>query len=152
MSFGPVETPTKIKQIDSTPEGIDLGKLGVVFRKNLLWIILIFLLTNIIGYLTIRWTKDLYESESELKLDTKQNATGLGIKTIVEDQNLNVISGEIEQIKSKLFFSRVIDSLDLRISYYSLGKVLKDEMYKRSPFQIKHFIKKSIPYDLLQFH
>src|SRR6478735_3993042 len=147
MSLGSVETPTKIKHIESTPEGIDLGKLGMVFRKNLLWIILIFLLTNSIAYLTIRWTKDLYESESELKLDIKQNATELGIKTIVEDQNLNVIAGEIEQIKSRLFFSRVIDSLDLSISYYSQGNVLKDEMYKGSPFHVKHFIKKNIPYD-----
>ncbi len=142
-----METPTKFKKIDATPEGIDIEKLGVVFRKNLLSIILIFLFANFVAYLTIRWTKDLYESVSELKLDTKQNATGLGIKSMVEDQNLNIIAGEIEQIKSKLFFTRVIDSLDLKISYYSIGKVLNDEMYKRSPFHVKHFVKTNMPYD-----
>jgi len=142
-----VEAPSKFQPINTTQEGIDIEKLSTVFRKNLLWIILIFLASNITAYLTIRWTKDLYESESELKLDTKQNASGLGIKGIVEDQNLNIISGEIEQIKSKLFYTRVIDSLDLQISYYSIGKVLKDEMYKRSPFKVKHFIKSGFPYD-----
>ena len=70
-----METPTKLKNIDVTPEGIDFEKLGIIFRKNLFWVILLFLATNTIAYLTIRWTKDLYESESELKLDTKQNAT-----------------------------------------------------------------------------
>ena len=142
-----METPAKFNQVNMAPEGIDFEKLGVVFRKSLPWIILIFLSTNIAAYLTIRCTKDLYESESELKLDTKQNATELGIKSIVEEQNLNVISGEIEQIKSKLFFSRVIDSLDLNISYYSIGKVLKDEMYKRSPFEIRYFVKRNMLYD-----
>jgi len=118
----------------TSPESIDTEKLSAVFRKNLIWIILIFIVTNLTAYLTIRWTKDLFESESELKLDIKRDATELGIKTMIDDQNLNIVSGEIEQIKSKLFFSKLIDSLDLSISYYSVGKVLKDEMYKRSAF------------------
>jgi len=120
----------------TSPESIDPEKLSAVVRKNLLWIILIFIATNLTAYLTIRWTKDLFESESELKLDIKRDASELGIKTMIDDQNLNIISGEIEQIKSKLFFSKLIDSLDLTISYYSVGKVLKDEMYKRSTFLV----------------
>jgi len=43
----------------------------------------------------------------------------------------------LRRIKSKLFFSKVLDSLDLSVSYYSVGKVLKDEMYKRSSFYVK---------------
>lgn len=119
-------------------EGIDLEKLSNIVRKNLVWIIAIFLVSNLVAYLSLRWTKDVYESYSELKLDIKQEATGLGIKNIVDDQNLNLVSGEIEQIKSKLFFNRVIDSMDLWISYYSVGKVLVDEMYKRPPFIVAY--------------
>lgn len=117
-------------------EGIDLNKLKVVIRKNIIWIIGVFLIVNLTAYLTIRWTKDVYESESEMKLDIKKDATELGIKTLVEDQNLNVISGEIEQIKSKVFLNRVIDSLDINIGYYSIGKVLVDEKYKYSPIWV----------------
>lgn len=117
-------------------EGIDFNKLRIVLRKNFIWIIGIFLAINLAAYLTIRWTKDVYESESEMKLDIKQDATELGIKTLVEDQNLNIISGEIEQIKSKVFLNRVIDSLDINIGYYSIGKVLVDEKYKYSPIQV----------------
>ncbi|MBX2942796.1 MAG: polysaccharide biosynthesis tyrosine autokinase [Cyclobacteriaceae bacterium] len=114
-------------------EGIDLNKLKIVIHKNIIWIIGLFLIVNLVAYLTIRWTKDVYESESEMKLDIKQDATELGIKTLVEDQNLNVIAGEIEQIKSKVFLNRVIDSLDINIGYYSIGKVLVDEKYRYSP-------------------
>ncbi len=115
-------------------EGIDFEKLAIVFKKNILWVVLIFLATNFISILSLRYTRDLFESESELKLDIKQNATDLGIKTVIEDQSINIVSGEIEQMKSKLFISKLIDSMDLKVSYYSLGKVLIDEMYKRSPF------------------
>ncbi len=120
-----------------SPDSIDTEKLVAVLRKNLVWIILIFLATNLIAYLTIRYTKDLFESESELKLDIKRDATELGIKTMIDDQNLNIVSGEIEQIKSKLFFHKLIDSLDLSVSYFSVGQVLKDEMYKRSSFLVR---------------
>jgi tyrosine-protein kinase Etk/Wzc len=121
---------------NSQIEGIDTDKLLSVVRKNKWWILSLFIVCNLIAYLTIRWTKDLFESQSEMKLDIKRDATELGIKTLVEDQNLNMIAGEIEQIKSKVFFDRVIDSLDIQISYYSIGNVLKDEMYKRSPFLV----------------
>jgi tyrosine-protein kinase Etk/Wzc len=128
-------------------EGIDFEKLGAVFRKNLLWVIVIFISSVLAAYLTLRYTKDLFESESELKLDIKRDATELGIKTVVEDQNLNMVSGEIEQIKSKLFINQLIDSLDLKISYYSVGNVLRDEMYKRSPYHVEWRQASSYHYD-----
>jgi len=119
-------------------ENLDFDKLWMLVRKNV-WIILAILVaTNLAAYLTLRWTKDIYESSSELKLDIKQDATALGISQIVEDQNRNLIAGEIEQMRSKLFFSRVIDSLDLWVSYYSIGNVLDFEMYRGSPFRISY--------------
>jgi tyrosine-protein kinase Etk/Wzc len=125
------------KPINTGPiEGIDLDKLQSVVRKNKWWILFFFIICNSVAYLYIRWTKDLFESESEMKLEIKKDATDLGLKNIVEDQNLNLISGEIEQIKSKVFFSRLIDSLDIGTSYYSIGNVLTDEMYQRSPFLV----------------
>lgn len=134
-------------QSNQSFEGIDFDKLFSVVKTAKWWILLIFIGCNIAGYLTTRWTKDLYESESELKLDIKRDATALGIKTIVDDQNINVVSGEIEQIKSKVFIGRVIDSLDLQVSYYSIGNVLTDEMYKRSPFLVKPQISNNKLYD-----
>jgi len=132
-----VENQRDIKGHVNDFEGIDFEKLKIVVRKNIIWIIGIFLVANLSAYLVIRWTKDVYESESEMKLDIKQDAMELGIKTMVEDQNLNIISGEIEQIKSKVFLNRVIDSLDINIGYFSIGKVLVDEKYKYSPINVE---------------
>lgn len=129
--------PPKFSDKPVSSEGIDLEKLRAVFIKNKWWIILIFLSCSIAGYLTTRWTKDLYESESELKLDIKRDASELGIDKLTQDPNIDVVSGEIEQIKSKLFFNRILDSLNLFVSYFSEGNVLFDEMYKRSPFRVE---------------
>ncbi len=129
-------------------ESIDIDKLFVTIRKNSYWILLIFIITNLSAYLTIRYTKDLYESESELKLDVKQDATELGIKNFVEDQKLNIIAGEIELIRSKIFFNRIIDSLELDLSYYAIGKVLNDEMYKRSPFAVTYSLTSKSYFDI----
>lgn len=131
-----MERSPEIKQSKGS-DSIDNDKLLAVFKKNLIWVILIFILANLASYLTLRYTRDLFESESELKLDIKRDATDLGIKTIIDDQNLNIVSGEIELIKSKLFFNKLVDSMNLDISYYSLGKVLEDEMYKRAPYDVK---------------
>ncbi|ELR71784.1 putative tyrosine-protein kinase in capsular polysaccharide biosynthesis region [Fulvivirga imtechensis AK7] len=122
-------------------EGIDLDKALTVLRKSIPWILLIFIVTNLSAYLYIRWTKPLYESESELKLDVKSDASELGLLGLSENKNLNIISGEIELIKSKLFFSKVIETVDLDLSYYTAGQVLNDEKFKTSPFIVDYNLK-----------
>ncbi len=122
---------------------IDFDKVGTVLKKSFLWIIVIFILTNSLAYLAIRWTKPLYESQSELKLDVKSDATELGLTGFTENKNLNIISGEIELIKSRLFTSKVIETVDLDISYYTAGQVLNDEKYQASPFEIDYKLKNS---------
>ena len=128
-------------------QAIDLDKAMTVFTKNLPWITLIFAITLTAAYLVIRWTKPLFESTSELKLDVEANATELGLTTFGENNNLNVISGEIELIQSKLFFNKIIDSFDMGISYFTEGNVLNDEKYMSSPFKIDYILKDAAIYD-----
>jgi len=119
-------------------EGIDLNKLRVIIWKNISWIIAILLITNAVAFLIIRYTKDLYESSSEIKLDIKNEASELGFKTFAPDepQNADIISGEIEIIRSKLFLNKVLDSLNLDVSYFSKGEVLNHELFTNTPFFI----------------
>ena len=117
---------------------IDFEKLLTVIRKSWIWIVLILVITNLAAYLVIRWTKPVFESYSDLKLNIKNDANILGFMEVSEDQNLNSLSGEIELLKSKLFFNKVIETLDLRISYYSVGNILEDEKYNRPPFKVEY--------------
>lgn len=118
------------------PETLDVNKLFLIIKKNWLWIVLIFLLINSIAYLYIRYTKKLYESESEIKLDVKTETSAFGIKNALEDQYLNLMSGEIELIQSRLFLSKVVEQPDFDVSFISVGRVLVDEMYKNAPVAV----------------
>ncbi|HCW06156.1 MAG TPA: hypothetical protein DGG95_02185, partial [Cytophagales bacterium] len=129
----PIENRIPSNQQDA----IDTDKLRAVVKRNTWWIVVIFLFCNGSAYLATRWTKDVFESESQLKLDVKRDATELGIKEVVQDQNNDMVLGEIEQIKSKVFLNKIIDSLNLIVSYYSEGNVLNNELYKSSPFKVE---------------
>lgn len=142
-----MQDPAHINNSSSDNESIDFNKLKLVIRNNWYWIALIFLSVNAAAALYIRYTKNIYESESSLKLDIKQDATDLGIKSMVEDQNLNLISGEIEIIQSKLFLNRVLDEANFEASFFSVGHVLNEELYRNAPANIIYFSKNHSLYD-----
>ncbi|MEL7004579.1 MAG: Wzz/FepE/Etk N-terminal domain-containing protein [Bacteroidota bacterium] len=141
-----MDTPNQIIKNEEF-EGIDFDKALNVLQKSIIWVILIIFSTTLVAYLSVRWTKPMYESSSQLKLDVEANASELGITALGESNNINVISGEIELIRSKLFFNKVIDNIDLNISYYTTGNVLNDEKYRTSPFLVKYDLKNGSLYD-----
>ncbi len=129
-------------------EGVDFNKLKIIVRANWLWLALFFVLVNSAAYLYTRYTKNLYQSDSEIKLELSTEASEFGIKSVVEDQNLNLISGEMELIQSRLFLSQVLDSASLELSCYSVGRVLNDELFGNAPFEIRYTIKPNGPYNV----
>ncbi len=136
-----MQDPATIRPTSSANDNIDFNKLRIVIRNNWYWILLIFLAVNAIAYLYIRYTKNLYESESILKLDIKKDASDMGIKSMVEDQNLNILSGEIEIIRSKLFLNRVLDDVNFETSFFSIGDLLNEELYRNTPAVVTYFSK-----------
>jgi tyrosine-protein kinase Etk/Wzc len=133
-----LESPRTI-QASSSSDNIDFNKLLIIIKNNWIWLGLVLILINSVAYLFIRYTKNIYESDSELKLEIQSNASQLGIKSIVENQNLNIVSGEIEIISSKLFLNRVLDNSNFDVSFYSVGRVLKEELFEKGPASITFF-------------
>lgn len=132
-----VDSQRAIKVQQNTPEGIDLRKLKIAFLSHWLLLLAIVAVVNVGTYLVNRYTKNFYQSTSVLKLDVKEQATDFGIKTSgLEDASVNLIAGEIEIIQSRLFLTRVLDSAGLEVSYYSVGRVLDEELYQSRPFKV----------------
>lgn len=128
--------------------GVDFDKLKQVVRSSLLWIILIVILTNTLSFLYIRYTKPVYSSESILKLDIKSDAGLLGISDPFE-QDIKGISGEVEILKSRLFASKVVDAVNMNVSYFHPGRShLYDERYHNSPFVVDYTHASSSIYDV----
>src|SRR5690606_15251940 len=120
----------------------------MVIRNNWMWLIGIFLLVNGITQLYLRYTKNLYESSSELKLEVKNDATELGIKNVIEEPNLNILSGEIELIQSKLFLTQVIKSSRLDVNTYSVGRVTNEDLFGKEAFYVSYKPTESAAYDV----
>ena len=109
------------------------------------WLALILLITNLAAYLYVRYTRPVYKSNSELKLNIKSEANILGLNAL--SQNLDDLAGEIELLRSNLFFSKVVDAACMDVSYYVYGRVLFQERYGNSPFRVEHTIKNPAFYD-----
>lgn len=120
----------------------------MIISANWIWIALMFIVINAAAYLFIRYTKDIYESESEMKLELKSEASELGIANMMEDKNRNLVSGEIEIIRSKLFLNRVVESSNFEISYFSVGRVLNYDLFTRAPIRILSYTKNHSLYDV----
>lgn len=116
----------------------DLEKFLHTIKRSLIWVVLFFVIALSAAFLYVRYTKPLYESQSLLKLDIQSEATSLGLGSAMASNALNNMSGEIELLKSKLFFSKVLDVVDMNVSYHFYGRYLTDERYKNSPFVVSY--------------
>ncbi len=139
-----------IQEIEQDDKEIsfDQDRFIVVLKKSFPWILILLLATFIISYLSIRYTKPLYESSSILKLNIKRDASILGLEEYDEEQVFNSLSSEIELLKSRLFFNKIIDALNLDVSIYTIGKILLDERYNNPPFTVEKHIKNQRVYNI----
>ena len=116
----------------------DFDKFLNTVRKSLIWVILFFAIALSGAFLSVRYTKPLYQSQSLLKLDIQSEATSLGLGSTMASNALNNMSGEIELLKSRLFFSKVLDVVNMDVSYHYYGRYLTDERYKNTPFIVSY--------------
>lgn len=118
-------------------ETIDFNKLMIILRHSWIWMVVIFIVINGVAIIYLRYTKNLYESTSDVKLEVKNEASEFGITGVIEEQP-DLLSGEIELIQSNLFLSGVLRKSALDVSYFSIGRVLNDELFLSSPFRVKY--------------
>jgi len=119
---------------------IDVEKLLNVLKGSVIYVVIIFAVSCSSAYLFLRYTKPVFESRSQLKLNIQNEAMILGVQNPLENSSINTLSGEIELLKSNLFFDRVVDAINYDVSYYYYGNVLTEERYKNSPFVVSHKI------------
>ena len=120
------------------PSTIDPGKILRIVKKSFIWLILIILITNSAAFVFLRYTKPVYQSSSIMKLEIESDASVLGFSNPELNSNLQGLSGEIELLKSKLFFSRVAEVIGYDVAYHFYGRYLTDERYLNSPFRIEY--------------
>ena len=127
-----------VDDFNSGFESLDIQKLQSVFVKSLPFTILFLIISISISVVALRYTKQLFQSNSVLQLDITSDAKVFGFNNFGED--INDLAREIEIIKSNLFLSKVAETLNFDISYYQYGDLLFEERYGNSPFMVKMVI------------
>lgn len=126
---------------------IDVERLLPILNKSLGWIILFIIFSAAAGYLYLRSTRPIYESNSVLRLDVKSRASkvlGDRLGTIDEElseaNSQNSLQAEIELIRSPVIYNEVLTKLPLDVSYYQFGKFLYTELYTGTPFKVNYVV------------
>ncbi len=120
-------------------EVIDFRKFFILLKKNVLWILLFFIICALSVFVYIRYTNVKYQSYAELKLTKRSEASVFGFNPMSEESsNLNTLSGEVELIRSKLFLKQVINKLPLDVTYEVIGRFKNEERYRFVPIRLEY--------------
>jgi tyrosine-protein kinase Etk/Wzc len=136
------------KQVSPINEDFDFKLFVTIARKNLWWFILFMIVSMVIGFLILRYTAPTFESTAVIKLgidDKAKNVLEQGTKSDML-YDANRIAGDIELIRSRIIVERALNTLPLKVSYFTQGTVLEYELYKQSPFEVEVKIKDSLLY------
>ncbi|MCM4157095.1 polysaccharide biosynthesis tyrosine autokinase [Gramella sp. AN32] len=113
------------------------------------WLFLGFLVGGCIAFLYNRYTIPVFRTESNLLITKSEenNMSGIlpssGTGSIIRLES-NSLQNQIVTLKSKNLVKKVVDSLNLNISYFIEGNVITTEAYKSSPVTINFITPDSI--------
>lgn len=133
------ESFTRYKErITNFSSEFELGLFLYIFRKSLLWILLVLFLSFLASLLYLRYTVPIYESNLVLQINSSNTAGKvLKVEDIYENED---ISSDIEFLRSKYLLSRALKSLPLEVSYFNQGQFLTYELYTSSPIKVNFSI------------
>ncbi len=125
------------KRIPILNEKFDLNIFLQVFKRSIVLSVLIFIIAIVGAFVYLRYTQPVYKSSSILQLKNEGTTANkiLNLTTTVEEINSMQI---IELIRSKEFLKRTFNKLPLKISYFSQGTFLVNELYRTTPFEISY--------------
>ena len=90
---------------------------------------------GLLAFFYLRYTKPIYRSNAIIQIiQDDQTSNILGTSSLVSDQN--VMSKEIELLKSDVLFNQAISRLNLEISMFAEGEILTQDLYRSAPFEI----------------
>lgn len=112
--------------------------LRTIIRRYWLWVLGFIGIFVVLAFFYLRYTKPDYESSLILQISNQDKAAD-----VIDFQNINTredeISAVVELLRSELLFERAIDKLNMSVSMYSRGKLLTEELYLASSFNIQPY-------------
>jgi tyrosine-protein kinase Etk/Wzc len=120
--------------------GLTIKDLLFKYLRFLPLFIISIALALLVAYIYLRYTTPIYASSGALivKDDNGSSAnTGDRFQQLfVLDNSMN-LKNEIEIIRSRPLLKRVVENLNLNLTYYVVGKIKESNIYTACPFQVQ---------------
>ncbi len=117
---------------------------------NWKWFLLAIIISILGAFLYLRYTIPTYTATTSI-LIKDNNKSGISSE-LAAFEDLGIIGGgssnnpenEIEILKSRKIIGKVVDELDLEVSYFAEGRVKKSEVYIKKPLEIAFLSKNPV--------
>ncbi len=117
-----------------TPSGnkeLDIKYFFFLFLRNWYWLLLGLMIGYSIAWVKLRYATNIYQVGGSILLEDNAKSN-ISEEIITEklglEQESNV-DDQIQVLKSTTMMRRVVDSLNLNVTYYTVGRVKTSEMY-----------------------
>lgn len=125
-----------VNQINSS---FDFKRLFGAIITNWYWFVLCISITMTAGYLYLRYTTPQFAMYSSILLEEDNQNPAQSLLSKIDPDNdksrVNLFNEKVI-LQSQDMISKVIDSLDLNIRYWAMGRVKETELYYESPIRI----------------
>jgi capsular exopolysaccharide synthesis family protein len=123
------------ERITNFSNEFELGLFVHIVRKSTFWIFLLMLLALASALLYLRYTAPTYSARTLVQLRESNTAQQvLNVEDFMEDKTLQA---DVELMRSPFFLGRVLDRMELEVSYFNKGQILTEEFYTRSFFKVR---------------
>ena len=92
-----------------------------------------------VAYAYLRYAPRIYSASGTLLIKSEQQGAGRSDKfeDIFMNNKASNIASEVEILKSRPLMQRVVNKLNLQISYIARGKLITNNVYKQGPFLLE---------------
>ncbi len=121
--------------------GIDFRRILTKYLKN--WYLFAIAMGAAYWYATVqnRYVVPVYSLSTSVLIEDKSNKSVLDQRGSISADplflNTKLIDNQIALLKSFAQIRLIIENLDFEVSYFAKGKYIWEEIYKRSPFEVK---------------
>lgn len=131
-------------------DDFDLRLFFLKYLRYWYWFVLALITTLGGAYLYLQYAVPIYKVSATLLIkDEKKGSSSSNeiLKELDMFSGSKIVENEIEVLKSKVLAEKVIDDLNLTVSYYKEGWLRDAELFKKSPITLNYVSLKDIAYE-----
>ncbi|MEP6466257.1 MAG: polysaccharide biosynthesis tyrosine autokinase [Parafilimonas sp.] len=137
--------------------GLELKKIIYKFLQNWKWFALSVFICLLLSFVYLRYATPVYNITSEILIKDDAGSGGGDQQDLLSQLDIfntqNNVNDEKAILQTYYLLRKVVDEMQLNVSYFTVGNIKSNELYKKCPFRIKLlYIKDSVPTQYLDLN